>query len=91
MAKKKAISLAMALPPVGLVVDQVQRKGITYEAAGGILAGMTGYDPTQQTFNKDWAIPFWMGEVAGIVVHKVATKVGLNKSIKAMTGGWLQI
>jgi hypothetical protein len=89
--RQKSVSIALIVPPLGLAADQISKKGVTYSAAGGILAGMTGYDPTQQTFNADWAKPFWMGMVAAIVAHKVAEKVGVNKQVRKATMGYLSI
>jgi hypothetical protein len=87
--KMKSIPIAPILP-VGMVVYQA------YKDAGGLNINMlnaigmrtTGYNALSKTYNIDSAKGFWGGEVAGIIVHKVANKT-INKYLRKATMGYL--
>ena len=57
----------------------------------GFIRDTTGYDKGAGGFNPSKAMPFWLGTGAGIVVHKVANKVGMNNYIRRMTFGYLSL
>ena len=71
----------------------------SYDAAGGfntnmlnrIVESTTGYNMIGKTYSASKAMPFWFGEVAAIVVHKVANKTGVNKQIRKLTMGYLAL
>ena len=71
----------------------------SYDKAGGLNTNMlnrlvestTGYNMIGKTYSARAAMPFWMGEVAAIVVHKVANKTGVNKHVRKLSMGYLSI
>ncbi len=87
--KMKAIPVAPLVPVIGTVLS-------AYTNAGGFNRGMlsrigtytTGYNVDTKSFALANAMPFWTGEIAGIIVHKVANKT-VNKYIRKATMGYL--
>ena len=51
--------------------------------AGHYLVGdITGYDSNTGGFNVPWALNhFWLPVGAGILVHKVASRLGVNRAL----------
>lgn len=89
--KSKSIPMAIVLPPAYIALREVKTHGLSVDALDTTLAHMTGFKPSTGEYNVDWAKPFWLGEIAGIVVHKVANKTGVNRHIRKLTMGYLSI
>ena len=91
--KNRAIPLAVVLPPLYVGMNNVSKFAYAGPAAvmDHITADLTGYQPSTGTFDYNWAKGYWMGQVAGVVVHKAAGRFGLNRHIKKLTMGWLEI
>jgi hypothetical protein len=81
----------MVAPIAYIVWRDYKNTGLKPETLSAIVAHTTGFYPTTMTYDVNWAKGFWMGEIAAIIVHKVANKVGVNKHVRALTGGYLSI
>jgi len=51
----------------------------------------TGVDFVNGKFSAKEAVPFWIAMGAGVVVHKVANRVGVNNYVRRATMGWLSL
>jgi hypothetical protein len=65
--------------------------GVNAAAFNTLTEDITGYNMTTGKFNLAQAAPFWGGEIVGIVVHKAATKFGVNRYVKKLTMGFLEL
>ena len=83
------IPLAVVAPPVFMAVRQIRANGLNENALVGFTNATIGYNMNDGSFNVDRAKAFWLGEIAGIVVHKVANKTGVNRQLKKLTMGYL--
>ena len=90
--KSKSIPVAPVLPVAWTVMS-------SYKDAGGLNQAMLeklmnrtiGYNTAMAKWSMDGCKAFWGAEVAAIIVHKVAGKVGLNKVISRFSGGYLTL
>lgn len=89
--KNRAIPLAIAIPPVWVVYNRVSTLGMTPMAISGISKDIVGYDPNAGTYSFDNHKHFLLGEIAGVVVHRAANRFGLNKHMRKLTMGYLEI
>jgi hypothetical protein len=49
-----------------------------------LVGGVTGYDTNTGKFNVPWALShFWLPVTAGLVVHKLAGKFGVNRALSS--------
>lgn len=68
------------IPLVGRAITGFQGNGL-YGAGDGILSGLTGYS----TFDKKWHADIMAANlgplVAGVLVHKMAGRLGINRAI----------
>ena len=88
--KSKAIPVAPLLPIAYVGYRAATKDGGIPEKLGVFSVLTTGYDPRTNTFNVQAALPFWIGEVAAIVVHKVANKT-VNRYIRKASMGYLSL
>ena len=86
--KSKAIPLAPILPVAFVALNAYKTTGISTATLSTMSKDMVGYDPVSKTFSAASATPFWIGEIMGIVVHKVANKT-INKYVRKATMGYL--
>ena len=88
--KAKSIPVLPLLPVVAVAAAAMK-----YDSAESkintISKSMIGYDTQNHSFTPASAVPFWGGEVAAIVVHKVANKVGVNSMVRRATFGYLSL
>ncbi len=87
----KAIPLAPVVPVLYVGYNAVKSHGLSPTTLADLAYHTTGYDPSTGMYNIDGAKGFWFGEIAGIVVHKVANKTGLNKYVRKATLGYFQL
>ena len=91
--KSKPTIAVLPILPVVMVIKS------SYDLAGGlntnmanrVVEDMTGYNMLGGTYSMAKATPFWLGEVAAIVVHKVATRTGINRHVKRLTMGYVTL
>jgi hypothetical protein len=88
--KNHAIPVAPLLPLVGVIANDF-KSGANAANMNTFTEDITGYNMTTGKFNIMQATPFWGAEIAGIVVHKVAAKVGVNRYVKKLTMGYLEL
>jgi len=88
---KPSIPLLPVLPVAMVAVNRVQQNGFTAVALDGMVKDMTGYDMMAKTYSFDAAKPFLLGEAVGIIGHKVASRVGINRHIKRLTLGYFSL
>jgi hypothetical protein len=73
-------ALAGFVPLAGRAITGYQGNGL-YGAMDGVLSGLTGYS----SFDKQWHADILMANtgpiVAGILVHKLASKLGINRAL----------
>ena len=89
--KNKAIPLAVVLPPAFVVYNRVSTLGLSAQSLGFIMKDITGYSPAEKIYSFDSQKAFVFGEIAGVIVHKAATKFGVNRAMKKLTMGYLEI
>lgn len=89
--KSKSIPMAIVVPIAYVGLDAYRSYGLSTQMLAKIMKSTTGYDPAGKKFDAAAATPFWMGSLAGIVVHKVANKTGINKHVRKLTMGYLSI
>jgi hypothetical protein len=83
------IPLAIVAPAAYVGINSFRTYGLNESGLDHLVANTVGYQPSSGQFNVNWAKGFWMGEIAGIIVHKVATRTGVNRQIKKLTMGYL--
>jgi hypothetical protein len=88
--KNRAIPMAPLMPLVGVVLNDM-KGGVNAASFNTLAEDITGYNMTTGKFNVSQAVPFWGGEIVGIVVHKAATKFGVNRYVKKLTMGFLEL
>ena len=67
-------------------------KELIYDYTGVIATGQTGTtSATGVGFNPTHALPVWLGIGAGVVVHKLANKVGVNRYVRRASMGFLEL
>ena len=88
--KSKAIPLAPILPVAFVALNAYKTQGLTTNMLSQLSKDMVGYDPVSKTFSAASATPFWIGEVMGIIVHKVANKT-INKYVRKASFGYLAV
>ena len=86
--KSKAIPVAPLLPIGFVTLAAYKSQGLTSNMAAEMSRNMVGYDPLTKTFSATTATPFWLGEIAAVVIHKVANKT-INKYVRKATMGYL--
>ena len=88
---KKSKSIPVApLIPIAFVAYNAWKQPAWSDKLNGLSMWTTGYNAKSKTFNTADALPFWLGEIAAIVVHKVANKT-INKHIRKATMGYLSL
>ena len=92
MAKKGPISVLTALPAAFLIKD-------AYDVAGGNVMNMggplmyrfTGYNMTSGKWDGTRAMATLGIFATGYIGHKIANRIGINKHLSKLTGGWLNL
>lgn len=91
--KKTTVSLAMALPMLGVgsqFVSHWQNRSFDH-ATKWATAALTGYDPYAQKWQaknmKGGTYPI----AVGAMVHKVANKLGINRALSQAGVPWLRM
>lgn len=98
MARKKksrkqdrAIPLLLTLPVVVPAIRTYNEVGLSKAFPEYFLLESTGYSTTDSKFNEN-VIKRQLGlVVAGMVGHKIANRLGINKHLKKMTMGYLKL
>ena len=93
--KSKSVAVAPLLPVLAVTASAWSESGGALGGAGSfqnrLMKSVTGYDPVAKSFSVDNGKAFWFGELAAVVVHKVATKTGVNNYIRKATMGYITI
>lgn len=89
--KNKAIPIAIVGPPAAIAVNDIMMGGGPVAVANRMVESFTGYNIIGQKWTWDEVKPLLFAEIAGVVAHKVANRVGLNKHIRKLTFGYLEI
>ena len=88
--KNRAIPLAPLAPLVGVVMNDFS-SGVNKANVSTFTEDIIGYNMGTGKFNIMQATPFWGATVAGIVVHKAATKFGVNRYVKKLSMGFVEL
>ena len=89
--RAKAIPVAPLIPLAVVAVRSYQQSGSAGAKLDALMKYTTGYNWDAKDFQPEQALPFWMGTVAGVVVHKAANKIGVNNMIRRATFGYLSL
>jgi hypothetical protein len=73
-------TLAGFVPLGGRVLTGFQGNGL-YGAADGALSGLTGYSTFDRKWHADILAQNVLPIIAGIFVHKLAGKLGINRAL----------
>ena len=87
----RAIPFAPIAPLAYEVIGAAMASGSIQSKMNSLIANTTGYIPSSGGFNAGAAMPFWAASVAGVVVHKCATKFGINRYVRKATFGMLEL
>lgn len=53
--------------------------------------GMTGYNMANGQWHLSSLKEGFLPLILGVITHKVANRVGINRSVRRLTGGWVSI
>lgn len=74
------VAVLAGFAPLAKDVVQGYQSGGFSGAAHYLVGGVTGIDTNTGKWNWPWALThFWIPVAAGIAVHKVANKMGVNR------------
>jgi len=94
-SKKFQLPLAL-VAPIGLLATKTVRQGDPEAAMNHLTGALTGYRPDWKERGwkpwhferlKEGSVPILLGAV----VHKVATKVGINRALSSAGVPWIRI
>lgn len=90
--KNRAIPLGPVLPSV-LVAAQAYDAagGITKDLPNSLMWRLTGYSTVTNDWQFDRVKAYWTGTALGFIAHKAANRFGINKALKKLTMGYLEI
>jgi len=88
--KSKAIPLAIVLPVAAQAYSSFTAYANPVSKMHDFVTKTSGYDIAGRKFDAGQAMPFWLGMIAGVVVHKVANKT-VNRHIRKLTFGYLTL
>ena len=86
----KAIPILLAVPAALPAIRAYSDVGLTTKLPAQMLMYYTGVNSAGQwdsSFVKQAAIPILVGAIG----HKVANRLGVNRQVKKLTMGWLQL
>jgi len=89
--RAKSIPIAIAAPMAVPLIRAYQQSGSYGAKADRLLRSVTGVSIDGKDFNVSDALPFWTAMGAGIIVHKVANKVGVNNYVRRMSFGYFSL
>ena len=89
--KAKSIPVAPIIPLAFVAFNSMNAAGSPAAKMNDFAARTIGYIPSSGDFVPSRAMPFWMGTIAGVVVHKAANKVGVNNYVRRATFGYLSL
>jgi len=89
--RAKSIPIAPIIPGAVVLVRAAQSSGSIGAKANYLSMHLTGMNIDSGDFNASTAMPFWIGTVAGVVVHKAANKIGINNYVRRASMGFLSL
>ncbi len=89
--QKPSIALAPLIPVTYPLYKAYKMVGFTGAYPAVAFGELTGYDPIYKQFNSWLAMRNLGGLAAGIVVHKIFNRTGINRHVRRLTGGWFSI
>ena len=87
----RAVPLLMTMPVIVPAMKTYSAVGLTASFPEYMLWQTTGYSMTDGKFNKTIVMRQLGTVVAGMIGHKIANRMGINKHIKKLTFGYLQL
>jgi hypothetical protein len=90
---KAGISLAILAgfaPTAIYAVQGFQQQG-PMEGVARLSARMTGYSITEKKFKLDELMSGWLPVLGGVLAHKLANRLGVNKMLRKATMGFVGI
>jgi hypothetical protein len=87
----KAFPIMGALPVIVPLLDAYKSQGFTKGFPENYLYQQTGYALSDGTIHWGQTTKIAGLAILGIVGHKVAGRVGLNKYVKKLSLGWFQL
>lgn len=89
--KAKSIAVAPIIPGAVVAIRAAQQSGSIGAKMNYASIHLTGFNMDTGKFVPQEALPFWAGTIAGVVVHKAATKTGVNNYMRKLTFGYLSL
>lgn len=83
------MSVVAAMPAIKATSTQLGGVGFTAALPDRMVYEYTGYSTNLGTWDSSKATGLGTGLLVAFIGHKIANKVGVNRSIKKLTGGWL--
>ena len=93
LSGNKAIPILGIMPiiPAAQIMWDVRSQGPIEMVRNGVYK-LTGFDPKGEgKFKQEYALATLGLVVAGIIGHKVANRTGINRHIKKLTMGFVQL
>ena len=73
-------TIAGFVPLAGRAITGYQGNGL-YGAADGVLSGLTGYSTFDHKWHADLLVQNVGPIIAGVLVHKLASRLGINRAL----------
>jgi len=89
--KAKSIPVAPLIPVAAVAINAMSFNGTASQKLNHLAIHTIGYDMEKGDFVPAAAVPFWAGEMVGIVVHKAANKMGVNNMVRRASFGYLSL
>ena len=86
-----AIPLALTIPVLYPGVSALMTQGLTEPALRTIAGRYLGMTDDMSTFDSARFMRTYTPVIMGFIVHKGATKLGINKHVKKATMGFLKL
>lgn len=88
--KSKSLPVAVMAPLAYVGYEQIV-KPIMKKDFNNLAQNLTGFNPSDQTFNGYELLQTYGAPVVGVFVHKGAERIGLNNYVRRVTMGYLSI
>jgi len=89
--KSKAIAVLPTIVGVMPAINAYRGAGLSKDLPAWLMVEYTGYNPVNKTFDSSKPIALGTGVVVAIIGHKLANNFGINRTVKKLTGGMLQL
>jgi hypothetical protein len=87
--KSKAIPILPTVVAVMPAYKAYQINGFSKDLPDQLVYQYTGYSTVRNDWQAQPAVNLLGGMIVAVVGHKIANKVGINRTLRKLTGGYL--